>query len=87
MDIRLLCGQVCHTKQNPNPNRSRKSRSRSRQTKDKCLIPGGLHSLPERAKGISDDAIWAMQKSAEAIVVVLGNEGLNQQNLKYNETT
>ena len=50
----------------------------SRQTKDKCLIPGGLHSLPERAKGISDDAIWAMQKSAEAIVVVLGNEGLNQ---------
>ena len=52
-----------------------------------CLIPGGLHSPPERAKSISDDAIWAMQKSAEAIVVVLGNEGLNQQNPKYNETT
>lgn len=51
----------------------------SRQTKEMCLIPGGLHSPPERAKGISDDAIWAMQKSAEAIVVVLGNEGLNQQ--------
>ena len=47
----------------------------SRQTKDMCLIPGGLHSPPERAKGISDDEIWAMQKSAEAIVVVLGNEG------------
>ena len=45
----------------------------SRQTKDMCLIPGDLHSLPERAKGISGDAIWAMQKSAEAIVVVLGN--------------
>jgi hypothetical protein len=52
----------------------------SRQTKEMCLIPGGLHSLPESAKGISDDAIWTMQKSAEAIVVVLGNEGLNQQN-------
>ena len=37
--------------------------------KDVCLIPGGLHTPPERAKGISDDAIWAMQKSAEAIVV------------------
>ena len=44
-----------------------------------CLIPGGLHSPLEKAKSISDDAIWAMQKSAEAIVVVLGNEGLNQQ--------
>lgn len=59
----------------------------SRQTKEMCLIPGGLHSLSERANGISDDAIWAMQKSAEAIVVVLGNEGLNQQDPKYNETT
>ena len=46
----------------------------SRQTKEMCLIPGGRHSLPESAKGISDDAIWTMQKSAEAIVVVLGKE-------------
>ena len=59
----------------------------SRQTKDMCLIPGGLHGPPERAKGISDDEIWTMQKSGEAIVVVLGDEGLNQQNPKYNTTT
>jgi hypothetical protein len=31
-----------------------------------------------KAKGVSDDAIWIGQKSAEAIVVVLGNEGRNQ---------
>jgi hypothetical protein len=48
--------------------------------KDMCLIHGGLQSPPERAKGVSDDAIWAMQKSADAIVVVLGNEGQNRQN-------
>ena len=51
----------------------------SRQMKDMCLIPGGLQSPPERAKGVSDGAIGSLQKSAEAIVVVLGNEGLNQQ--------
>ena len=50
----------------------------SRQMKDMCLIPGGLQSPPERAKGVSDGAIGFLQKSAEAIVVVLGNEGLNQ---------
>ena len=31
-----------------------------------------------KAKGVSDGAIRGAQKSAEAIVVVLGNEGRNQ---------
>ena len=51
----------------------------SRRVKDECLIPGGLRNSPKvRAKGVSDGAIRITQKSAEAIVVVLGNEGRNQ---------
>ena len=51
----------------------------SRRVKDVCLIPRGLrNSTKVRAKGVSDGATRSAQKSAEVIVVVLGNEGRNQ---------
>lgn len=49
----------------------------SRRAKDVCLIPGGLHNPLERANGVGDSAVRVEEKSAEAIVVVLVNEGRN----------
>ena len=78
MDTRPTCGQVGITRQSPNPNRSRVVNPCPAGRKMGVLFLEVCTVRQHKAKGVSDGAIWTGQKSAEAIVVVLGNEGRNQ---------
>ena len=67
-----------HYTTKPNPNRSRVVNPCPAGRKMGVLFLEVCTVRQYKAKGVSDGAIWTGQKSAEAIVVVLGNEGLNQ---------
>ena len=77
MDTRLTRGQVCITRQSPKPNRSEVVNPYPTDRKICVLFLEVSLVCQDMANGTGDSAVRTKEKSAEAIVVVLGNEGRN----------